>query len=128
MNLKLIPLWNNKKQISKPRKKRITKIDPHHCRCFSISKLNFRYFETKMQSFGFSEPFFEDDHKQILGFTKRLSEYYQIHVKLMPTGKIEAEIEPPQDYPFAHLNSTHSFSAHPELKVLLTALNIALFP
>lgn len=100
------------------------KIDPHHCRCFSISKLHFRDFEMRMRGFGCNEPFFEDDHKQILGFTKRISEYYQIHAKLMPTGRIEAEIEPPQDYPMAHLNSTHSFSAHPELKALLTTLQI----
>lgn len=100
------------------------KIDPHHCRCFSIPKTHFRYFETQMQNFGCSEPFFEDDHKQIIGFTKRISEYYQIHVKLMCTGRIEAEIEPPQDYPIAHLNSTNSFSAHPELNVLLNRIQI----
>ena len=42
----------------------------------------------------------------------------------MRTGRIEAEIEYPQDYPLAHLNSTHSFSAHPELNLLLTAMQI----
>ena len=127
MNIKLLPFWNNKKRKlknSKPRKKTIAKIDPHHCRCFSIPKTHFRYFETQMQNYGCSEPFFEDDHKQIIGFTKHISESYQIHVKLMRTGRIEAEIEPPQDYPMAHLNPTHSFSAHPELKVLLTTIQI----
>src|SRR2546427_3606834 len=100
------------------------KYDPHHCRCFSISKSHFRYFHSKLLTFGYTEPLFEEDHGQILGLTKPLSEYYQIHVKLMRAGRIEAEIEYSQDYPFAHLNSTHSFSAHPELNVLLTAMRI----
>jgi hypothetical protein len=100
------------------------KIDPHHCRCFSIPKSHFRYFESKIMHFGYSDPLFEEDHGQILSFTKRLSEYYQIHVKLMRTGRIEAEIEYPQDYPMAHLNSSHSFSAHPELNLLLIAMQI----
>jgi hypothetical protein len=107
------------------RKKLQAKIDPHHCRCFSIPKIQFRYFVSQIQNYGFSEPFFEDDHKQIVGFTKRLSQYSQIHVKLMRTGRIEAEIEPPQDYPIAHLNSIHSYSAHPELNVLFTTMQIS---
>jgi hypothetical protein len=101
-----------------------TKIDPHHCRCFSIPKLHFRSFESKMLSFGYSDPILEEDHGQILSFTKRLSEYYQIHVKLMRTGRIEAEMEYPHDYPLAHLNQIHSFSAHAELNLLLIALQI----
>ena len=100
------------------------KIDPHHCKCFSIPKSHFRHFETKIRSLGYNDPLFEEDHGQILSFTKRLSEYYQIHVKLMRTGRIEAEMEYPQDYPMAHLNSTHSFSAHPELHLLLIAMQI----
>lgn len=67
---------------------------------------------------------YDEDHGQILSYTKRMSEYYQIHVKLMRTGRIEAEIEPPQDYPMAHLNPIHSFSAHPELNLLLIAMQI----
>ncbi|TSA16022.1 MAG: hypothetical protein D4R72_07755 [Nitrosopumilales archaeon] len=100
------------------------KIDPHHCRCFSISKLHFRNFKAKLQNFGFSEPLFEEDHHQILGLTKPIYQYYQIHVKLMRTGRIEAEIEYPQDYPMAHLNPTHSFPAHAELNSLLNDLQI----
>jgi len=100
------------------------KIDSRHCRCFSISKSNFKDFESKLQNLGYSEPLFEDDHGQILGLTKRLSTNYQIHVKLMRTGRIEAEIEYPQDYPMAHLNPTHSFSAHLELNLLFIALQI----
>ena len=100
------------------------KIDSHHCRCFSISKSNFSNFKTKLLNVGYSEPFFEEDHGQILGLTKRLSENYQIHVKLMCMGRIEAEIEYPQDYPMAHLNPTHSFSAHAELNLLFNGLQI----
>lgn len=124
MDRKFLPILQPKNQILKPRKKRVVKIDPHHCRCFSIPKTHFRYFVSQIQNYGFSEPFFEDDHKQIIGFTKRLSEYLQIHVKLMRTGRIEAEVEPPQDYPMAHLNSIHSSSAHPELNILFTTIQI----
>lgn len=42
----------------------------------------------------------------------------------MHTGRIEAEIEYPQDYPMAHLNPTHSFSAHTQLNLLLPTLQI----
>ena len=100
------------------------KIDSHHCRCFSISKSNFRIFEDKLLNLGYSEPLFEEDHGQILGVTKRLSTNYQIHVKLLRTGRIEAEVEYPQDYPMAHLNPTHSFPAHAELNLLFTVLQI----
>ena len=93
--------------IKKTRVKR--KIDFHHCRCFSIPKLQFRNFVSKLKNLGYSEPFFEEDHKQIIGLTKRLSTDYQIHVKLMKTGRIEAEIEYPQDFPMAHINPIHSY-------------------
>lgn len=125
-NLKLKKLikLKTKPKTASIRKKRVIKIDPHHCRCFSIPKPNFRDFVSKLKNLGYSEPFFEHDHKQIIGLTKHLSEYYQIHVKLMRTGRIEAEIEYPQDYPIAHLNPTHSYSAHAELALLLNALQI----
>lgn len=104
--------------------KQISKIDPHHCKCFSISKQNFIEFVKKLKNSGFNEPFFEEDHGQIIGFTKGIYPDYQIHVKLMKTGRIEAEIEYSQDRPFAHLNPTHSFSAHKELNFLLASLQI----
>jgi len=104
--------------------KKISKIDPHHCKCFSISKQNFVEFVKKLQNAGYSEPFFEEDHGQIIGFTKAISQHYQIHVKLMKTGRIEAEIEYSQNYPFAHLNPTHSFSAHNELNLLFILCQI----
>ncbi len=109
------------KQITMDKKK----IDPHHCRCFSIPKLHFRDFEIQLLNLGYTEPIFDADHGQILSLTKRISEYYQIHVKLMRTGRIEAEIEYPQDYPIAHLNSTHSFSAHLQLVSLFNTLQVS---
>ena len=112
------------KKVKKQRQQIKTQLDPHHCRCFSVPKSHFLYFESKLLSFGYSEPLFEEDHRQILGLTRRISEFYQIHVKLMRTGRIEAEIEYPQDYPMAHLNPTHSFSAHTELNSFLNTLQI----
>lgn len=42
----------------------------------------------------------------------------------MPSGQIEAEIEPSQDYPVAHLNKKHSYSAHNQLQQLLQQFGI----
>ncbi len=77
-----------------------------------------------MKSKGYHEPMLEEDRGQYCSFAKRLSEYSQIHIKLKTTGRIEAEIEPPQDYPGAHLNSIHSYSAHKELQAQLSILGI----
>lgn len=66
----------------------------------------------------------EEDHGQYVSFTMRLAELWQVHIKLMTTGRIEAEIEPPQDYPGAHLNPTHSYSAHQYLSALLPGLGV----
>ena len=98
--------------------------DAHHCRCFSITKENFSKFEKKISESGFVKPLFEEDHGHILGLTKRLDEYSQIHVKLMSNGVIESEIEYPPDYPFAHLNNEHSYSAHDEIQSILNSLGI----
>jgi hypothetical protein len=100
-------------------------IDPNHCRCFSISKKDFVSFKNKLQSYGYTEPLLEEDHGQIFGFTKSLSQFHQIHIKLLKDGRIESEIEYSPEYPFAHLNSTHSFSAHQELNLVLLILNIS---
>jgi hypothetical protein len=104
--------------------RRVKKVDPHHCTCFSIQKQHFLTFEAKLKGLGFVDPILDEDHGQILSYTRRLSEYYQIHVKLMRNGRLEAGIEYPPEYPMAHLNSTHSFSAHAELNALLIAMQM----
>ena len=38
----------------------------------------------------------------------------------MPDGMIEGEMEPPPAYPGAHLNQEHSYSAHKEIKEILS--------
>jgi hypothetical protein len=98
--------------------------DPHHCKCFTILKPSLWEFERRMRASGYHEPMLEEDHGQYCSFAKRISEYWQIHIKLKTSGRMEAEIEPPQDYPMAHLNSNHSYSAHNDLSVLLAELGI----
>ena len=114
--------WNPSTNHNKRR--RVIKIDPHHCRCFSIQKPYLSQFELRMKALGYHEPILEEDHGQYCSFAQRISEYSQIHIKLTTLGKIEAEIEPPQDYPMAHLNSIHSYSAHKELSALLSSMQI----
>jgi len=93
--------------------------DPHHCHCFILHKNYFQDFREKLESIGFREPLLQEDHGQVYGLTKRLTEDTQIHVKVINNGIIEAEMEYPPDYPFAHLNSEHSYSAHDEIKMIL---------
>ena len=77
-----------------------------------------------MKSYGYHDPMLEEDHGQYCSFANRLSEYTQVHIKVMTSGKLEAEIEPPQNYPGAHLNPAHSYSAHKELQAQLSVLGI----
>ena len=101
--------------------------DPHHCHCLYIESSYSMQFRKGLENTGFKEPLLQEDHGQVFGLTKRLDEYNQIHVKVMKNGNIEAEIEYPPDYPFAHLNQTHSYSAHDEMQLLLNALRIPYF-
>ena len=73
---------------------------------------------------GFKEPFLQENHNQFFGFTKRLDEYIQVHVKLLKNNCIESEMEYSPDYPFAHLNEEHSYSAHYEIKEILDSMII----
>ncbi len=99
--------------------------DPHHCHCFSIHDSYFTQFRKGLKNLGFKEPLLQENHGQVFGLTKRLDEYTQIHVKVMKNGNIEAEMEYPPDYPFAHLNKEHSYSAHSEVKQILDDLRIS---
>ena len=99
------------------------KLDPHHCHCFKVMSLNNEtIFE--MDQEGFKEQIFEMNHGQIFSRTKRLDEYTQIHFKILPNGTIESEIEYPPDYPIAHLNPIHSYSAHKETRKILKYFSI----
>lgn len=86
--------------------------DQYHCRCHKIASYRIRRFEQMLDGLGFERQVLEDDHGQVFGRRLRLSEHEQLHIKVMPDGWIEAEIEPPPEYPFAHRNQDHSYSAH----------------
>lgn len=49
----------------------------------------------------------------------RTEEKLQLHIKVMPDGRIESEMEPPHAYPAAHLNPEHSYPAHEETRQIL---------
>ena len=76
-----------------------------------------------MRSSGF-EDVLQENHDQAFGLRRLLSRREQLHVKVMRDGLIEAEIEPPPEFPFAHLNQTHSYSAHAEVDAMLRGLGI----
>lgn len=85
--------------------------DRHHCRCHKVAAYKIRKLRNRLAGLGF-ERVLEEDHGQAFGRRLRLSEHEQMHVKVMPNGWIEAEIEPPPEYPLAHINQRHSYSAH----------------
>ena len=100
--------------------------DPHHCYCFRIKdEYNYDLFRDGLEKLDFNEPFFQENHEQIFGLTKRLDEFTQIHIKLLEDGTIEGEMEYPPDYPIAHLNQKHSYSAHKEIKIVLKHIQIS---
>ena len=101
----------------------MTQTDPHHCHCFQITSLNSKII-FKMKQTGFKKQILEEPRGQIFSTTKRLDEYAQIHFKVLQDGTIESEIEYPPDYPIAHLNSTHSYSAHKETEIILDHFSI----
>ena len=98
-------------------------LDPHHCHCFQVTSLNSQTI-SEMEQTGFKKQIFEEDHGQIFSRTKRLDEYTQIHFKVLQDGVIESEMEYPPEYPIAHLNSIHSYSAHKETKMILDYFSI----
>lgn len=93
------------------------KEDPHHCHCIAIDE-NVETFKKKLDGLDAMDQFGED-HGQVFGRAFRISEYLQLHIKVMPSREIEAEMEPPPEYPGAHLNQEHSYSAHREVQEVL---------
>lgn len=78
-----------------------------------------------MKQSGFKKQIFEESRGQIFSTTKRFDEYTQIHFKVLQDGTIESEMEYPPDYPIAHLNSIHSYSAHKETEIILKRFSIS---
>jgi len=93
--------------------------DPHHCRCFSIDPENIEEFKNQLEENNFIDEF-QEDHGQVFGRILRVEDELQLHIKVMPNGMIEGEMEPPPAYPGAHLNPEHSYSAHKEINKVLT--------
>ena len=98
--------------------------DQHHCRCFSISRSCVNLLWSGLRGLGFAEQILEMDHGQAWGLRRKTSEIEQIHVKAMPDGRIESEMEPQPEYPIAHINPAHSYSPHREVGRLLSKLRI----
>ncbi|MCA2003749.1 MAG: hypothetical protein LDL06_03170 [Candidatus Nitrosotenuis sp.] len=97
--------------------------DHYHCHCFKILESHFDLFKNKLEANGFEDKLqFQNGH--LYGRIKKINAEEQIHIKVMPSGVIEAEIEPSHDYPFAHLNQKHSYSAHNQLQQLLHQFGI----
>ena len=93
------------------------KEDPHYCHCFVIDE-DVETFKKKLDDLDAVEQL-EENHGQAFGRAFRISEYLQLHIKVMPSCEIESEMEPPPDYPGAHLNQEHSYSAHREVQEVL---------
>lgn len=94
----------------------MNKNDQYHCHCFSIDELDIDEFREQLEEIGFKSTIWQDDSTFEFGLVLRIDEYAQMHVKVDSEGRIEAEIEYPPDYPVAHLNQKHSYSAHHGLK------------
>ena len=92
--------------------------DPHHCNCYFIHNDDIEDFKETLLDFGFTDEF-QEDHGQLYGYVLRVEDKLQIHIKVMPDGGIESEMEPPPAYPAAHLNQKHSYSAHKETRQIL---------
>ena len=92
--------------------------DPHHCRCYFVHNDDIKNFENALLDFGFKDEF-QEDHGQTYGYVLRVEDDLQFHIKVMPDGNIESEMEPPPAYPAAHLNPEHSYSAHKETRQVL---------
>lgn len=73
---------------------------------------------------GFESQIAEVNNGQVFGLRKKLLELLQIHFKVMSNGIIESEMEPPPEYPGAHLNQIHSYPSHDGLSVLLDFIEI----
>ena len=102
----------------------MNKNDQYHCHCFSIDELDISEFREELERIGFKNTIWQDDSEFEFGLVLRVNEHTQMHVKVDSEGHIESEIEYPPDYPAAHLNKIHSYSAHHQLKEVFNAVRI----
>lgn len=103
----------------------LTTSDLHHCRCFKIAPEDIKNCKKGLERIGFQEPLAQmGNEQQVFGLTAPITDLLQIHTKVMNDGTIEGELEPPADYPGAHLNQIHSYSAHKEIKMILDDIGI----
>ncbi len=101
------------------------KEDKHHCRCHTISKEYINTLRNCLEREGFYDASpLQEDHGQIWGLIKKLGDFWQMHVKVMREGLIEAEIEPRHAYPLEHLDQQNSFSGHNHVGYYLKKHNI----
>ena len=98
--------------------------DKHHCRCFKISPTDIILCKKNLIELGFEPQIAEENHGQLFGLKRKILELLQIHVKVMPNGIIESELEPPPEYPFAHMNEIHSYPPHEGMPILFELLKI----
>jgi len=96
--------------------------DPFHCNCFAIDPRYSVVLQTNLLNNGFFNPI-QENHGQTLGLAKNIDDTLQFHIKTMPSGKIEAEIEPQTKY-VEHLNQNYSSPAHFQVKQVLDTLRI----
>lgn len=98
--------------------------DRHHCRCFWVGRRSISRFRALLAKIGFEEQLLEANHGQVFGMRRRLSEREQVHIKVMQDGWIESEIEPPPEYPLAHVNPANSYSSHDAVRAILRECGI----
>ena len=96
--------------------------DPYHCNCFKIQQSHFNYLRSKLIENKFFNPP-QENHGQVFGLAKDLNEKMQVHVKVMPNGNIEAEVEPSIRF-IEHLDQSYSSPAHNHVKSILDALRV----
>ena len=96
--------------------------DPYHCNCFTISPEYSDLLESGLAQGGYFQPP-QENHGQKFGLATNIDETLQFHIKAMPDGKIEAEIEPQIKF-IEHLNQEYSSPAHFQVKQVLDALRI----
>ncbi len=96
--------------------------DPFHCNCFAIDPRHSVVLQTNLLNNGYFNPF-QENHGQTFGLARNLDDTLQFHIKTMPNGKIEAEIEPQTQY-VEHLNQNYSSPAHFQIKQVLDAFKI----